>query len=949
MRLPCGIWSVRSRGLVMNLGLSLLYAAERSPTAEAVCDGEQRLNYLKLATTAHSLAQGLAANGVRRGDSVAMILSNRLEAVEIFWACQWLGAVIVPLSWRVSPQDVAYCVADSEARLVVFEEASVTHAIELRRELSVSASGEEDGSTEKTTFTAKRSELSVSASGDVEGVGLPGVGVGLPGVVEGMHKPGGGGGASCVGKAKASGTVKASDTGVTLSGHQAGWPERASEEVKALGIGVTLVGVGGATAQIPGSVPYESLKLPADPASFSVIPPDADPADADAAAADAAVSDVSSSVGRKPGVGAAADSAVSSVSAPAGVSASAGVRSSASIGTSAARTALCPPAADLDDRAPSIILYTSGTTGRPKGVPRSQSAERASGLSQCLHQGYEPGERTLGVMPFYHTMGVHTLLAAHLVGGCFVCMPSWDAEEALRLIEAERITSLFLAPTLFHDLVYSSLIHSPSQGRGPGSATRTRAPGELPRRNAPSPLSGGDLPGVSSGVSPSGAIGSVAELSRGRGGASSSDSSGVSPSSGPAGGFAEPSRGRDVGPDDVPGVPGFRGESPQGPRGRGVSPDDMPDLSSVRRLAYAGAAMTADLVERCSEVFAPDLFVNHYGSTEVYTYSIHSDQRRSPGCAGLPAVNARLRLVRPEAGASPSEEVPTGEVGEIICHLSSPEAFGGYHNRPDADAKSIRDGWFFTGDLGCKDAEGNLWIVGRIDDMIVSGGENIHPLEVEEALVRSPDVLEAAVVGTPDARLGAIVTAFVVPAAMAAADVAAGMDVGAIPYALPGSDGIPADDLAIGAVGSVGVADGIGTSSRNTRTGEVGADGPVVGAAGAVVGVESFEEEFAALMPVPAIDPEGVVGVESFEGELAARLDVDAWHGRHPRVSESAEGELAARLDAFCLAEPSLARFKRPRRYHFVESLPKSPSGKILRRKLREHQAANTRKEETSP
>jgi 2-furoate---CoA ligase len=108
---------------------------------------------------------------------------------------------------------------------------------------------------------------------------------------------------------------------------------------------------------------------------------------------------------------------------------------------------------DRDEREISLLLYTSGTTGKPKGVPRTHAADRAGGLSQALQHGYEHGNRTLGVMPLYHTMGIHSLVAMHLVGGCYVPQARWDPAEALRLIDAERITSLYLAPTLFHDLV----------------------------------------------------------------------------------------------------------------------------------------------------------------------------------------------------------------------------------------------------------------------------------------------------------------------------------------------------------------------------------------------------------------------------------------------------------------------------------------------------------------
>ncbi|MBO0711523.1 MAG: AMP-binding protein, partial [Acetobacteraceae bacterium] len=103
----------------------------------------------------------------------------------------------------------------------------------------------------------------------------------------------------------------------------------------------------------------------------------------------------------------------------------------------------------------SLMLYTSGTTGTPKGVPRRHSAERAAAIAHVAQNLYAHGERTLGVMPLYHTMGVRSLLAMSLVGGTFVCLPRFDVTAALKLIEAERITNLYLVPTLFHDLVQS--------------------------------------------------------------------------------------------------------------------------------------------------------------------------------------------------------------------------------------------------------------------------------------------------------------------------------------------------------------------------------------------------------------------------------------------------------------------------------------------------------------
>src|SRR6202035_1808060 len=106
-----------------------------------------------------------------------------------------------------------------------------------------------------------------------------------------------------------------------------------------------------------------------------------------------------------------------------------------------------------DAEAWSVMLYTSGTTARPKGVPRRQRAERAAALAHVAQNLYARGERTLGAMPLYHTMGVRSLLAMALVDGAFICQHHFDAAAALRHIARERITSLYLVPTLYHDLV----------------------------------------------------------------------------------------------------------------------------------------------------------------------------------------------------------------------------------------------------------------------------------------------------------------------------------------------------------------------------------------------------------------------------------------------------------------------------------------------------------------
>jgi 2-furoate---CoA ligase len=296
-----------------------------------------------------------------------------------------------------------------------------------------------------------------------------------------------------------------------------------------------------------------------------------------------------------------------------------------------------------------LMLYTSGTTGRPKGVPRSHRAELAAGVSQVAHHQYRMGESSLCVMPMFHTMGVRKMLSSALVNGKLVCMPDYSPAGVLRAVAAEQVTSLFLVPTMFHDIV-----------RHPEFARH--------------------------------------------------------------------------------------------------------DLGSLSRLGYAGMAMTPVLVEHCLDAFRPDAFINHYGSSEIYTFTISDHQREKPSCAGRAGLNQVIRVVDPARRDAIEADLRPGEPGEIVASMASPEAFTGYWKRPDADAKAIQGAWYRTGDLGQFDEDGELYVVGRVDDMIISGGENIYPEEVEGALARCPGVASAAVVGMPDERLGSRVVAFVEPA-----------------------------------------------------------------------------------------------------------------------------------------------------------------------------------------
>jgi 2-furoate---CoA ligase len=170
--------------------------------------------------------------------------------------------------------------------------------------------------------------------------------------------------------------------------------------------------------------------------------------------------------------------------------------------------------------------------------------------------------------------------------------------------------------------------------------------------------------------------------------------------------------------------------------------------------------MTDGLLKALTDAFKPDLFVNHYGSSEIYTFTIDQNAAAKPGSAGRAGINQMIRVVKLGA-ASPDEIAAAREEGEIIAHLASDEAFEGYWQRPDANAKALRHGWYFTGDTGYVDADGDLFITGRVDDMIVSGGENVSPAEIESCLSLHPSVSEVAVVGLADERWGKVVAAFV--------------------------------------------------------------------------------------------------------------------------------------------------------------------------------------------
>ena len=180
----------------------------------------------------------------------------------------------------------------------------------------------------------------------------------------------------------------------------------------------------------------------------------------------------------------------------------------------------------------------------------------------------------------------------------------------------------------------------------------------------------------------------------------------------------------------------------------------------MRKLGFAGAPMTEALLKKLAAAFRPDLFVNHYGSSEIYTFTIDQDAAAKPGSAGRAGINQMVRVIR--LGSKSADEVAAvGEEGEIVALIASDKSFEGYWRRPDADTAAIRGCWYFTGDTGLIDAAGDLFVTGRVDDMIITGGENISPVEIESCLSLHPAVAEVAVVGLPHERWGKVVSAFV--------------------------------------------------------------------------------------------------------------------------------------------------------------------------------------------
>ena len=184
------------------------------------------------------------------------------------------------------------------------------------------------------------------------------------------------------------------------------------------------------------------------------------------------------------------------------------------------------------------------------------------------------------------------------------------------------------------------------------------------------------------------------------------------------------------------------------------------DFGSLRSVLYGASPIPADLLAASIETFGCK-FIQAYGLTEtsgaivLLPASDHVPGSPRLASCGLPVFGSQVKVVDPDG-----RECAPGDVGEIV--MRGPMIMKGYYNRPEATAESIRDGFFHSGDAGYMDQDGYLYIHDRVKDMIVSGGENVYPAEVESAIFDHEAVADVAVIGVPDDRWGETVKAVVV-------------------------------------------------------------------------------------------------------------------------------------------------------------------------------------------
>jgi long-chain acyl-CoA synthetase len=286
-----------------------------------------------------------------------------------------------------------------------------------------------------------------------------------------------------------------------------------------------------------------------------------------------------------------------------------------------------------DDTA--VILYTSGTTGRPKGAELTHAGlgSNARTTHETLLEG-TPDDVIMGCLPLFHVFGLTcSLNAGVLAGSCLTLIPRFDGAKALSVIQRDRVTVFEGVPTMF-----SAMLHAPDR--------------------------------------------------------------------------------------------------------------DAVDVSTLRLCVSGGSAMPVEVMRSFEETFGC-IVLEGYGLSETSPVSCfnHPHAERKPGSIGTPIRGVEQRLVDDEG-----KDVAPGEVGEIA--IRGENVMKGYWQRPEETAKAIPDGWFRTGDLARTDEDGYYSIVDRKKEMIIRGGYNVYPREIEEALYEHPAVAEVACIGIAHPDLG---------------------------------------------------------------------------------------------------------------------------------------------------------------------------------------------------